>query len=142
MEERIYIIVPKTVQTIQTAPDPDGWSEKSEVRNIRMESGRLMAQCSHVGRKLEHQFEDEYREITTIVLSVRNSRELKKVTKEIAEYLMVTNPCMKLPARCTTFEDTNPDLYGTFHKVHTATAVGPVTQEFMDPVIGHLELYS
>jgi hypothetical protein len=41
----------------------------------------------------------------------------------------------------TIYEDTNADFYGSKEKVHTATVIGPVYQEELDSVIGHLELY-
>jgi peptidyl-tRNA hydrolase len=133
-EKRIYIVVPETVQVQRRTCLP--W-------NVSMEPGRLMAQCAHVARKLENQQLEHmheqtgtvsrYKEMTTIVLSVRNSKELEKVAREAAD---ATEFFHYFP-----FRDTNPGFYGTTEKVFTAFAVGPVTQSEMDPILGHLPLY-
>src|ERR1017187_2967354 len=68
-EERIYVIVPLTVQIPL---------EGGGTHTVEMVPGRLMAQCAHVVSRMraeEHAFY-KTRPITTIVLSARNTREL------------------------------------------------------------------
>lgn len=125
-EKRIYVIVPETVQVTQRG---------GKVVTRRMESGRLMAQCAHVVTRLrlypDINARFENKPVTTIVLSVRNSRELSKVTRGLMEV------CATF-----TFDDTNPPFYGTRKGVHTATAIGPLVKTpEIDAVIDHLELY-
>ena len=138
-EERIYIIVPETVQTTPTPAD--SMCDTSRATTINMEPGRLMAQCCHAGRCLQHSLElfgTDYRAITTIVLSVRNSKELAKITRDLNEWVSASNA----PAAVVRFFDENPPFYQTIDDVHTATIVGPVdSSEVLDHIIGHLELY-
>lgn len=138
-EKRIYVAVPETVQT--TSP------RGVVTTTVDMEPGRLIAQGVHLGRKIENERikqallqagikppkSIDYEEITTIVLGVRNSKELVKVGSELA--LMAGN------AGYHAFSDTNPQFYGTRKKVLTAIGTGPVTREQVEPAIGHLELY-
>lgn len=133
-EKRFYVIVPKTVQIKFT-----DWAGKQDTQTIPMEHGRLMAQVFHVARKIElYRYNPTliYEEITTIVLSVRNSAELKKVSNELLNLPTGKQPSLDY------FLDTNPEFYGTNEKVHTVTAIGPVTKEEVESAIGHLELYS
>jgi peptidyl-tRNA hydrolase len=145
-EKRIYIVVPQTVQVLGKSGFPR--SARKVMRNFRMEHGRPMAQCAHVARRLENEqlnekFWDErdpstrktsaYKEITTIVLSVRNSRELEKVAVEVA---LTGGRNLYFP-----FADTNPEFYGTREKVFTAFAIGQIERSKIDPVLGHLPLY-
>lgn len=143
-EERIYIIVPQTVDI--TVDD--------QTHRIPMVPGRLMAQCSHVGRKLEHQYITKmdreafkeglpayagmvYRTVTTIVLSVRNSKELVKVCDE----LYFTIPKQDRSRLFAEFYDVNEPLYCTKGEVRTAVAVGPIKKSLISDAIGHLDLY-
>jgi peptidyl-tRNA hydrolase len=121
-EKRFYLIVPNTVDTPYKG-------------TFVMEPGRLMAQCCHIGRKLQAGM-TQYEEVTTIVLSVRNSKELRKVSDELASGFRTgwnTN--------YQEFHDTNPVLYGTDSEIHTVTGIGPISKEDIDFAIGHLELY-
>ena len=139
-DKRLYILVPLTVQVEQMGDVP-------YTKTIRMESGRLMAQCSHVGRRWENTMAEianamndstgfPYEEITTIVLSVRNSKELAKVTDELMEYA-----AGHADIAVEVFMDTNAMFYGTTEKVPTATIIGQVYSGDVDHIIGHLELY-
>ena len=163
-EERIYVIVPETVQVelkpltdferVMAMGDPTNDpmvvvnpQNLTGTRSIRMETGRLMAQCVHIGRKLENKIEqcgpNQYRVLTTIVLGVRNTKELRKVTTEINECLERIDPEMKHNYHCVEFHDSNPAFYDTYETVHTVTAVGPIdeeTREKLENAIGYLEL--
>jgi hypothetical protein len=105
--------------------------------------GRLIAQGVHIGRMLGYWLaahEIDYKEITTIVLAVRNSKELAKVSKEIQA--VVNSLPFTVPYE--EFYDTNLEFYGTENRVHTISAVGPITpevREFLENSLGHLELY-
>lgn len=123
-ERRIYVIVPHTVQV----PGPRG---SKEVLTKHMEPGRLMAQCAHVVTRVRLDIQGPPEPITTIVLSARNSRELRKLHNELYRYTPVF-----------AFHDSNPDFYGSEFKPMTAIATVPVTKSQIDEVIGHLELYS
>lgn len=161
-EDRIYVIVPETVQ-VEVKPLTDfervmamgqghdpmvvvNPTDFSGTRSIRLEPGRLMAQCVHIGRKLENQIEamgGDYKVRTTIVLGVRNTKELRKVTTEIHECLEKIDPEMKHNYHCVEFHDSNPVFYDTYETVHTVTAVGPLdeeTREKLESAIGYLEL--
>lgn len=132
-EKRIYIIVPETVDILVN---------KKPTR-IKMVSGRLMAQCSHVGRKLENQYFDDgcdnpYREITTIVLGVRNSKELHKINNDLYSKMIDLLCDMTLHAQ---FYDKNKELYHTKDGILTAIAVGPIKKSEIESIIGHLDLY-
>lgn len=139
-EDRIYIIVPQTVQV----------GKGKRQRNIAMPAGRLMAQCSHVGRKMERldaivdasavmSYKEPspkklapYREVTTIVLGVRNTKELKLMGKLLYNRLGRNG--------VHSFEDTDRKFYGTKEKVMTAICTLPVDWHSLDDLIGHLEL--
>ncbi len=145
---RFYVFVPETVQTtvdssfLYVVNNFMARDIHSINRSTRMVAGRLIAQGVHIGRKLEN-----YRavhgipwlDITTIVLSVRNTKELTKVSNEVELAVGdMDNPDVFYEK----YYDTNFDLYGTKDKVHTATIVGPVYKENLESVIGHLELYA
>lgn len=131
---KFFVILPETVQ----------FGENNEF-SYTMEFGRLVAQAVHVARKLERheanyammkQTSKEiipYEEVTTITLSVRNSKELAKVYREVKETWYGTDFTVE------TFHDTNKDLFGDY-KVQTAVMFGPVTSEEVDISIGHLPL--
>jgi len=140
-EKRIYILVPKTVQITINDSDAFGFKEP-ERYSITMEPGRLMAQCCHVGRQLasqHHESQIPHEEITTIVLSVRNSKQLNKVSEELFEFI---NRYYDNTNRYAEFFDTNPDFYRVPDRVQTAVAVGPIEDgEILDHIIGHLELF-
>lgn len=129
-DKRIYVIVPKTVQPTR------GYA------SVSMEPGRLMAQCAHVARMLEHDRGEwpkraKYEEVTTIVLSVRNSRELSKVFCELNDLSVDSNNAFEV----FNFFDTNPGFYGTGNRVMTAVCTSPVLPEQVSAAIAHLELY-
>ena len=78
--------------------------------------------------------------MTTIVLSVRNTKELRKVSNEILS--VVNSLSHMIPYE--EFHDENIGFYGTSDKIHTITAIGCVTpeiREMLESAIGHLELY-
>jgi peptidyl-tRNA hydrolase len=131
-EKRIYILVPKWVDTVRG-------------KRVCMEHGRLMAQCAHVARKMELaqvlprydkgcEVHDavEYEEITTIVLSVRNSRELEFMYKQL----------YGVPWPVYRFEDTNLEFYGTKARILTAVCTAPMPVSLASKLLGHLELYA
>jgi hypothetical protein len=155
-EKRFYILVPETVQITSTfdnidlskTDQLDTFSEVA-VKTVKMSAGRLIAQAFHIGRKIENyrvnkflkesnggRLKDHYEEITAIDLSVRNTKELEKVSNEIDASIDACSGIFYAE-----FWDTNSDVYGTTEKVHTATAVGPVTRDELENAIGHLELY-
>jgi len=131
-EERFYVIVPEVVGMVEHHP---------------MEHGRLMAQTFHLGRVVEHmrvRMGHRLQDITTIVLAVRNSRELAKVRDELvyqqfSEMSVPDNKLGMLPI--TVYEDHNPDVYLTPERVLTAISVGPVVKSRVEACLGHLELY-
>lgn len=143
--ERFYAIVPETAQTsiVNWSPEDShhpGFQGAVDIKNTKMVAGRLIAQGIHVGRMIGHVFQNAqvpYRDITTIVLSVRNSKELRKVSDEIHQHV-VNFP---FEIGFAEFHDENPDLYLVPDKVHTITLVGPVLKEELESAIGHLELY-
>lgn len=141
-EKRFYVIVPKTVQVERKERVQFGFNDWRNILvkdTVPMEAGRLMAQAFHVARKIDlyrYKATNKYEEITTIVLSVRNSAELKKVTTELF------NLSLGKQTGVDVFCDTNPEFYGTLERVHTVSAIGPVTKEEVEEAIGHLELYS
>ena len=153
-EKRFYVIVPERV----TGQDQAG---KTGLTHC-MEPGRLIAQGFHVGRKIENARlsldpEKEYEEITCIVLSVRNSREMSKIANEISLSLLQSTQggfCSdlglfdresKFKLNFEFFKDKNDPLYGREKKAMTAIAIGPVKVsdkiKYLDDIIGHLELY-
>jgi len=152
MEKRIYILVPETVQIL--VPEQYDFSDHAAwlrdqtynyfpeyLETIQMESGRLMAQAFHVGRKIERSYSyKKYEEITAIVLAVRNTKELEKVGNEISGSIRRTST-LNCNFQYEEFWDHNPEFYGTEERIHTITAFGPTTQEQMESFIGHLNLY-
>ena len=152
-DKRFYVIVPKSVQVVEEYPVSEFYldggrnpaSINKVIKSIPMCHGRLMAQNVHIGRKVGHLIERlgfPYEDTTTIVLSVRNSKELSKVSNEIANSL---SPVSKDDLVVyEEFHDHNPEFYGTQDKVHTITIVGPVSpegREKLESAIGHLDLY-
>lgn len=127
-DTRIYVVVPHTVQVTQGRG-----TKQTEVTKV-MEPGRLMAQVAHVVSKMRTSDETlaQYGScpITTIVLSVRNSRELAKVWDELYG-----------PTLASRFYDENPDFYGTSSSVLTAVCTFPATRSDVEHALGHLELY-
>ena len=153
-DERIYVIVPQTVQVTHKGldvseefpPPEDSYHPEvfeDIVETFPMVHGRLIAQGVHIGRKLGHWAETNgipYEDVTTIVLSVRNSKELRKVSNEIEK--IANSLSYHIPYE--EFHDTNFPFYGTNEKVHTITAIGRVTpeiREMLEDAIGYLELY-
>lgn len=153
-EKRFYILVPETVQITSKVTHYDlltgDSSDEEHIKSVKMSAGRLIAQAFHIGRKIENTRALmsavgflPYTEITAIDLSVRNTKELKKVSTEIKN--TISDRQLNLIGRdglyYEEFYDTNQDVYGTFEKVHTATVVGPISREILENAIGHLELY-
>jgi hypothetical protein len=140
-EERIYVIVPETVQV--TPPD-------SSPRSIFMGPGRLMVQCAQVvsamrGCEIINNGDEAILEpITTIVLSVRNSRELKMIREALVQDSLTGTAGIEgnCRYRVQSFQDSNPPFYGTEESVLTAICTTPVCKADVDAVIGHLELYA
>ena len=147
IDERIYVIVPQTVQVLYPAP-PSPYGELpnvDEIKSFPMVHGRLIAQGVHIGRLLERMFGNSgmaYREITAITLAVRNSKELTKVSREAKALLNANDPYGEnFRHFYGEFHDHNPAFYGTQNRIHTITAFGPTTREVVDAAIGHLDLY-
>lgn len=108
-ERRIYVIV---AETVQPEPGPDGFS-------IDQVPGRIAAQCAHVVSKVRVRMFagcsplvpptfGPLDPITTIVLSVNNSKELRHVQKMMH----------RLGYAHETFFDTNEDVYGYDHEAN------------------------
>jgi hypothetical protein len=132
-EKRIYVILPLTVQV------PRGRTKAD--RHIRIPAGMAAAQAVHVTRKMEcedDEFEPgKYQEITTITLSVRNSKEMHLIYQLLEDKILDEGA----KYRIYTFYDRNAVLYGRGKKVLTAICVTPMTASAVDAAIGHLELY-
>jgi hypothetical protein len=127
---RFYVIVPETIQ--------------QDSSSIGMEDGRLMAQSFHIGRVVENRRAAAgagYEDITTIVLAVRNARELDKVTSDLVSLQLDLHSRGLNAFPLSTYKDHNPAFYMTHDRVLTALCVGPVLKSDVDSVIGHLELY-
>jgi len=143
IDERIYVIVPQTVQCEVITP-LDNETIKVETKSFPMVAGRLIAQGVHIGRMLGNwYFNRGNPEITTIVLNVRNTKELRKVSDEIKRKVdELVETVDRIPYE--EFHDTNVAFYGTEDKIHTITAFGPITpeiRELFEEAIGHLELF-
>lgn len=136
--EKFFVIVPETIQ----------YGPKFDLEYGRASAGYLMAQAVHVARKIENfqcaydvqhgtysgHTPGKYKEVTTIVLSVRNSKELEHVWIDVKENWVGTDFFIE------EFEDTSIEKYGK-HKVRTAIMFGPVPSEDVAHLIGHLSLY-
>lgn len=126
-EDRFYVIVPETVQTDHIGHE--------------MESGRLMAQSFHIGRKVEAARAAAgigFVDITAVVLAVRNTRELEKVLSELRINMMQHG---KKPFELCLYRDYNENVYETENGVLTAIVAGPVLRSTVDHILGHLETY-
>jgi hypothetical protein len=127
-EKRFYVVVPEKVTSYTK-------------HTVNMEPGRLIAQAFHLGRKYEAEKNDlPYEEITTIVLSARNSRELDMVQERLIDYrsgLFNHGEAFTVHE----FKDTNKPLYKSQRKVKTIICTSPVLKTDVDGAIGHLELY-
>lgn len=150
-DKKIYVLVPLSVQfeeTIAGLGCPGTLT--NELVSKKNTSGYLAAQAVHAGRLVDRQLARigyGTGPITTIVLTVRNSKELRKVELEVMDELDgdISGEFRPTDVAFARFEDTNEavygrDVWGELIKVHTATAFGPVTSERMDAMIGHLEL--
>ncbi len=133
LERRIYVLVPDTVQ-IREMPKNTG-KRVEGVWTRHMSAGRLMAQVGHVvtqcrldAEVLERHDNDP---ITTVVLSVRNSLELNKITMAMESDGI----------RVFCFSDHNPEFYNTEAGVTTAACTAPVYRHQVEPYLNHLELY-
>jgi hypothetical protein len=79
-----------------------------------------------------------YQPITTIVLSVKDSKELEHIQKML----------YRLKYRHDCFFDTNEEVYGYNHVTNapyslmTALATYPITQSEISDVLGYLPLWS
>jgi peptidyl-tRNA hydrolase len=131
-EKRIYVVVAETVQ-------PDEFTSVDQV------PGRLAAQCAHVVSLVrvsmalnQENFREfgVYQPFTTIVLSVKDSKELIHIRAMMD----------RLKYMHTVFFDSNEDVYGWDrdqpHRVLTALATFPITQSEISDVLGHLPLWS
>ena len=122
-EEKIFVIVPLSVQVE---------AKHGDEITIRMPVGRLAAQTAHVvsAMRLSEESPTGDEPITTIVLTVRNSKELSKVLREL-NYGEIAY---------STFHDQDEKFYGTKDDVFTAICTWPCTKDQVDDIIGHLEL--
>ena len=146
---KIFVLVPLSVQ-FQTPVYPLGCEATLAPASKKNTSGYLAAQAVHAGRLVDRQLARigyGTEPITTIVLTVRNSKELRKVELDVMDELDddISGEFRPNDVAFARFEDTNEavygrDVWGELIKVHTATAFGPVTSERMDAMIGHLEL--
>lgn len=135
---RIYIIVPETVDV------PVGRG----VNRVKMDS-RWAAQAVHAAIEMVNHERDRgtkthgWGNLPTIVLAVRNSRELEKVWNELHAHRDKTTSkqAVFFPYGMHKFEDVQPDFWGTKGKVWTAICLTPVDKALVEPVIGHLEKY-
>lgn len=149
-DHRIYVIVPKTVQT-HLCPE---WIKPGELYLLRPTSrtvsipqpaGRIAAQCAHVTSrmrmrrmlKISPQYENSQafaeqlsdESITTIILSVEDSFQLDFYQRLLYE------DGFKL----TEFFDTNEE-YGVC-SVRTAICTEPVRKEDAQKILGYLPLW-
>lgn len=126
------MILPETVQFIGAVP---GSQARGKVqRSLTLPHGMLMAQAAHVVSKMRVDRKTEFGDcpITTIVLGVRNSKELFKIGLELIKYKS---------ARIWQFHDTNESLYGGNAEVLTAICTEPIEKSKIEDEIGHLELF-
>lgn len=134
--KRIYFFVPETVQVPV--------SRRKKARTVRMEAGRLAMQAVHVAFEMYEGVSSKgrpakgYGQVTAIMLSVRNSRELAKIEAELRNF---ASSFRTPPFEVYSFADENPDLYGTRGRVQTALCTTPIEKSILEPVIGHLERY-
>jgi hypothetical protein len=130
-DKRIYVLLPETVQVAHRIRG----LKAPQMVSIHMEAGRLIAQGEHVVSKMRMEHYDLLGTgpITTINLSVRNSKELDKVWVELNRLDILVD--------VVSFFDTNEEFYGTKKPVCTAICTTPITQEESDSVVGHLELF-
>ena len=127
---RIYVVVAEEVDT------PGG--------PVRQAPGRMCAQACHavgrlrmwslLGHRMTKQRMEELAdaETTTIVLSCRDSKELRHVRRlmeeaGVAHYV---------------FADTNPAVYGTGEKVPTALATATVEPGRVEGILDYLPLWT
>lgn len=135
-DKRIYFIVPEAVQV--TIP------RRKRAYTVRMESGRLAMQAVHVALEMYESVMSTnrkakgYDQLTAIMLSVRNSRELAMIEAELRSHAAGSGiPHFEVYS----FSDVNPDLYRIKGRVQTAICTTPIEKSVVDPVIGHLERY-
>jgi hypothetical protein len=128
---RFYVIVPETVQCDPFESHP-------------MVAGCLMAQSFHIGRVVEsrralHGIAHE--DVTTIVLSVRNTLELDKVYHELELKRLADSVDGNDLLPLSIYQDHNPKTYKVDDRVMTAICIGPVLPSAVRAQIGHLDLY-
>jgi hypothetical protein len=130
----IYVLVPATVTVLH------GRQHTPVV--IPMAAGRLMAQNSHVTSLMRGTEYLKHKDgtnlliapITTIVLSVRNSRELDFMQKVLRRHGREA----KKPYSVYEFFDENLLLYGTKAGVKSVICTTPVDRAVIAEVVGHL----
>jgi hypothetical protein len=135
-DKRIYFIVPETVQV--------DIPRRKRANTVRMEPGRLAMQAVHVALEMYESVLNRnrkakgYGQLTAIMLSVRNSRELAKIEAELRSHAS----SFGIPSyEVYSFSDVNPDLYGINGRVQTAICTTPIEKSMIEPVIGHLERF-
>jgi len=136
-EERIYIIIPKIVDV------PLRRGRKTLNHHVRMDS-RWGAQAVHAAL-LMMDWEDQniFRAFNkpTIILSVRNSKELEKVRCELTEQAQALDHQGLDTFMVHEFQDVQPDYWGTPAPVTTAICLSPTRRSVVESTIGHLEKY-
>jgi hypothetical protein len=124
-EKVIFVLLPHTVQ----------YETLDKFEDKKLPAGMLAAQAAHVVSLMRTDpimLRDFGRQpITTVTLSVRNSKELEKVWVELSSAAVDT----------WVFRDENPRFYGTGIRIITALCTEPIERAKVASAIGHLELY-
>jgi peptidyl-tRNA hydrolase len=138
-EKRIYAVVAETVQTsemgtvIQT---PGRMAAQACHAVSRMKMHRMITETPKVAKKqsLTHEIAMRYvanEEITTIILSCRDSRELHHIHRLLSNARIEHYD----------FEDINPPVYGA-GRVRTALATVPLYPERLEDITDYLPLWT
>jgi hypothetical protein len=121
----IYVLLPHTVQ----------YETMDKFEDKKLSAGMLAAQTGHVVScmRTESFILKRYgrQPITTLTFSVRNSKEMDKVRRDLDA----------LGVNTWTFYDKNPGFYGTSEDIPTAVCTEPVFRSWVASAIDHLELY-
>jgi len=125
-QKRIYVILPNAVEV------PMGL-KGGKPRHIIMNLGRQGAQAFHVTSLMRSLNGINGEPITTILLTVRNTAEFRKVVRELREDAEVD---------VTIFSDLDPRFYGTRKRIATAACTVPVLRSDVEDILGHLPMFA
>jgi hypothetical protein len=129
-ENRIYVVVAETVQN------------KLNGQSTVQVCGRNMAQAAHVVSKMQvarclnasegYDTKDGHLiPCTTIVLAARDSAEMQHIKVLLSKSVYAL----------TTFEDRNPEVYGSEEEILAAICTDPTTAESMIGILDYLPLW-